>query len=831
VKVTCAGGASSIGASCTLLEIATSSLIIDCGIRPGERKSPLPDLSVLTGKKPSSIVLTHAHTDHSGALPVLAEYFPDVPILATPPTIELTGILFRDSLKIMNSPEREADIPLYNEIQVERVLENFVPIQFNESRTIDDFTITPYQAGHILGAAMFHIATHEGNVLISGDYSIGSQRTVGTAHKPSLSVDLLISEATYGERLHEERFAAETRFIEQVKDIFTREGKILVPSFAIGRAQEILLILKKALRDGRLPPIPVYVDGMVKSVCNVYSSYENYVTKALVHEIRSNRHPFWNELIKPVETASRRNEILQGGPCLIVASSGMLNGGASMFYATRLLNDERNAVLLTGYQDEESPGSALLNLTSTHVEAKNITLCGEEYAVKASVHTFGLSAHADRMEMAGFIDSLRPKTVLLVHGSNDARESLKKSLRCKDSINGFDGLVMERTFGVKNEVDTYDSLELPQESDLERIRAILGPPASLPVKGSRIADMWFGTRVKPQDIEKLICRLIDLGLVRRDDEKCNLLWILTPSESKNFPDEAKNAQRVKTENFKGKILEYCMKMNLAPPVTEWRIDGGFHCAKMILIIGGSQYQSNTQKAAERSVAEQLAAEELLAFCNSRDSSEIGDAIYVSEKDAEILKSANPKGKLLEYCTKNNLQLPQFQFRVLHTDWCCRTSLEKDLQQVISKWYQSKSKTTAQQAAAEEILNRFKNEYKCKDVKPGFVTDNLNCSPEISDNETRLSSTESNLTGKTDSSQNEKDSRLTLNVLKQRGYIVDFGYSAAEQEGPSHAPVFTVKAWVKLPDDSLIESSMEEGKTKKQAERNAARAVVELISNL
>lgn len=172
MKVTCAGGASSIGASCILLETTTSSLIIDCGIRPGERKSPLPDLSVLSGKKPSCIVLTHAHTDHSGALPVLAEYFPQLPVLATPPTIELTGILFRDSLKIMNSTEHEGDMPLYKDRQVELVLKNFVPVQFNESRTIDNFIIIFYQAGHILGASMIHIASPEGTVFITGDYSI-----------------------------------------------------------------------------------------------------------------------------------------------------------------------------------------------------------------------------------------------------------------------------------------------------------------------------------------------------------------------------------------------------------------------------------------------------------------------------------------------------------------------------------------------------------------------------------------------------------------------------------------------------------------------------------
>jgi len=812
LKVTCAGGATSIGASCILLETSTSSLVIDCGTRPGEYKSPLPDLSVLNGKNPSCILLTHAHTDHSGALPVLSEYFPHVPILATPPTIELVDILFRDSLKIMNSPEREADVPLYNDAQVKRVMENLVPIQFNEPRVIDDLTITFYQAGHILGAAMIHIATPEGNILISGDYSIGSQRTVGTAHKPSMPIDLLISESTYGERLHEERSAAETRFIQQVKNIIEGEGKVLVPTFAIGRAQEILLILKKAMRDGRLNPLPVYVDGMVKAVCNIYSGYERYVTKSLAHEIRSQCHPFWGDWINPVENQSQRSKILQGGPCIIVASSGMLNGGASLFYAASILKNEHDAILLTGYQDEESPGHKLLNLASEKPENRRIILNDEEIPVKASVQIFGLSAHADRMEMAGFIDSLRPRTVLLVHGSKEARESLIKSLICKDCISGFDGLVVERTFRKNRSSDYSEVFELPQQKDLQRIRAILGPPSSIPLKGSKIADMWFSGRVKAENIEKLVCRLVDLGVVRRDDEKANLLWVLKPSESGSLQDEAALAEQVKAENPKGKLLEYCMKQNIPPPVTQWGIDGGFHSAKMELTVNDTRYES-VQKAAERSVAEQLAAREILALCISRDSQEIGETKFISEEQANAFKAANPKGALLEYCMKQHISPPQFEFRVIGAEWCCRAILQIDSVQKISNWYRSKVKTTAQHGAASEILAACNDKKECTDIP---VNNSSHVKEEAQDYY---------------SAETRTDPRQTLNILKKRKYILDFGFSTPENTGPVHAPVFWTKAWAKLPDESIIESSSKSGRTKKEAERNAAGDMVDLIGNL
>ena len=152
-----------------------------------------------------------------------------------------------------------------------------------------------------------------------------------------MPVDLLISESTYGERLHEERSAAETRFIGQVKSIIEGEGKVLVPTFAIGRAQEILLILKKAMRDGRLDPVPVYVDGMVKAVCNIYSGCERYVTRSLAHEIRANRHPFWGDWINPVRPTGVTN--FQGGPCIIVASVECSSGASTL--CSRILKTAR----------------------------------------------------------------------------------------------------------------------------------------------------------------------------------------------------------------------------------------------------------------------------------------------------------------------------------------------------------------------------------------------------------------------------------------------------------------------------------------------------------
>jgi Cft2 family RNA processing exonuclease len=396
-KITFLGGANAIGASCALVEVAQTRVLIDCGARFDPR-NPLPDLSQLTGKPLDAILVTHAHTDHTGALPVVYEAFAGVPVYATPPTMDLLDILLRDALKLMSRPEREGEMALYTGAQMNRLLENLVPVHHGQSIRAGEVEATFLPASHILGASMIHLSTPAGSALFTGDYSVSAQLTVPALARPSVEADIVVSEATYGERLHEDRNVAEQRLVEQITTVVIDGGRVLIPAFAVGRAQEILLILKRALRKKDLPEVPVFVDGMVRAVCGVYGRHERYVSRLLAHEIRHTGHPFYTDSIRPVERAEDRQNALQSGPSIIVASSGMLSGGASLFYARELVRRERDAILLTGYQDEESPGRALLNLAEEE-GPRQIRLGEDLVDVRCRFDKYGLSAHADRMQM------------------------------------------------------------------------------------------------------------------------------------------------------------------------------------------------------------------------------------------------------------------------------------------------------------------------------------------------------------------------------------------------------------------------------------------------
>jgi len=432
------GGANEVGASCYLLKSGGRNFLIDAGIRMGGKdEDRLPDLSQLQEQGGvHCIIITHAHLDHIGALPLVHSAFPESPIYCTPPARMLMQVLLFDAIKVMTSRwEKEQEVLLYPQEAVTAMLSAVKELPLRQKLSIDEHsTVELYPAGHILGASMVQIRTKEGSALFTGDFSLLPQRTVEGAMMPRSHPHLLVCESTYGTQLHASRAIEESRLIESVAEIVKRKGKVLIPAFSLGRAQEVLLILKEARRKGLMPECPLYADGMVKNICAIYGGFHEYLARPLQKDVRRGESLFFNpDRNETAVDIKNRQAIVDGPPCIIVSSSGMLTGGPSVFYAKALAGDERNALFLTGYQDEESPGRRLMELFESK-EERRLFLDGESVAVKCSIGKYALSAHADGGQIAALAAKLAPEDLVLVHGEDSARYGLARQIQGKSRV-------------------------------------------------------------------------------------------------------------------------------------------------------------------------------------------------------------------------------------------------------------------------------------------------------------------------------------------------------------------------------------------------------------
>jgi Cft2 family RNA processing exonuclease/dsRNA-specific ribonuclease len=781
--------------------VGGTALVVDCGVRYSG-PSALPDLAPLADAAVDAVLVTHAHMDHSGGLPVISEACPGAPVLATPPTIDLVAILLQDALRLMNGPEREAELPLYSERQVERLLASFVPVKYHQPIRVKDIEVRWLPASHILGAAMIHLRTPVGTVLFTGDYSISAQQSVPALGRPDFQADLVISEATYGERLHEDRNAAEERLLSQIREVIAGGGRVLVPAFAVGRAQEILLILKRAQRNGTLPEVPVFVDGMVRAVCAVYGKHEPYVSRYLAHEIRRASHPFYTDTIQPITRPEERNRALATGAGIIVASSGMLAGGPSVAYAQALVRNPQDAVLLTGYQDEESPGRALLDLAGAE-GPKELRLGQATLPVACRFGTYGLSAHADRMQMVSFIEALEPRTVVLVHGDESAKDALGRSLRCRDVIAARDGCNLRRDYPSRPGVRGKSPLIIPAaaELDIDRARHLLGPAGTAPLPAAAVAEAWFGQPVDRVAADRFALLLEEIGLVRRDDDRRDRLWVLGPQDTHLFPEEAALEEQLKRANPKGRLLEFYTRMRIDPPQTETDLQGPFYRANMSLCYQGETVVSGPRQAASKKAAEQLAAQVLLELVSHRVSA--ADAIAVGEEDLSRLQSTNPKGQLLEWCAKKKWPAPQFEQHANPQGYQVRAAINRDNEErTCSAWHLAATLKAAEQAAAEDVLKVLGN-------RPAGEQDNVSF-------------------GDPEQQGCELNAAMVLNELKQAGILQSFGYEVVNEEGPSHQPVFSIVAWTTTPDGQSWRTAPVRGASKKSGQRSAAEGLLALL---
>ncbi|HTY46631.1 MAG TPA: MBL fold metallo-hydrolase [Methanomassiliicoccales archaeon] len=405
MKLKFLGGADVVGRMGMLLYNKGATLLFEYGMsatKPPTFPDPAPQVD--------HAFLTHCHLDHCGMLPWLCARY-DARIAATPSTIAVSQIIMQDSIKVADS---EGYPRQYQPEDIRKTMSAFYPLDYGDVMDVGGFEIELHSAGHVPGAAMFELRGEQ-TTLFTGDMHTYNTRLVYGAHP--VKCDNLIMEGTYGGRLHPDRLKTEYQLIEKVKEVVGRGGKVIIPCFAVGRTQEVMLILKDLKLD-------MWVDGMGKTVNRLYLDYPEYLRSEKAFKQARNR---FNE----VRTPSGRERARKGD--VIITTGGMLDGGPVLDYVKYVKDDPKSAIFMTGFQVEGSNGRMLLSdgkLMYRRPQAAELLVREQpqEMRVKCQIQQFDLSAHADHNELIAFVRGCDPEKVVLMHSDPPARQALAKDL-------------------------------------------------------------------------------------------------------------------------------------------------------------------------------------------------------------------------------------------------------------------------------------------------------------------------------------------------------------------------------------------------------------------
>ncbi len=434
IRITFLGGARQVGRSCLLLQTPQSKILLDCGIDvAGKAKNKFPYLDVSEFKinELDAIILSHAHLDHSGLIPYLFKMGYRGPVYMTHPTRDIAALLALDFIGVAY---KQASAPLFSSTDIKEMVKHTICLNYNEVTDIaPDIRITLYNAGHALGSSLVHINIGNGahNLLYSGDMKYLRTKLLDRAASNFQRLETTIIESTYGSRndVLPSRKESEDELIQTIKETIEKKGKVLIPELGLGRAQETMLILEEAMEKNLLPKVPIYIDGMIWDINGIHTAYPDFLNSNIRNQIFKDDNPFVSPIFKRVGSPSERKEVIEGKPCVVLATSGMLVGGASVEYFRHFASNKNNKICFVCYQGVGSLGRQV----QEGIKQVKMNIEGKEESIEVNLQIIsitGLTAHAGRNELLEFVNRCqpRPNKIIINHGEQSKCLDLASSI-------------------------------------------------------------------------------------------------------------------------------------------------------------------------------------------------------------------------------------------------------------------------------------------------------------------------------------------------------------------------------------------------------------------
>ncbi|MFX1504630.1 MAG: beta-CASP ribonuclease aCPSF1 [Promethearchaeota archaeon] len=436
IRLTGLGGFSEVGRSCMILETAETKILIDCGINVGSREPsqmfPHFNASEFDIADIDAVLITHAHLDHSGLLPFLFKWGYRGPVYANDATLSLMTLLQKDYIEVAG---RENKLVPFSQRDIRRMILHTIARRYGEVTDLsNDIRLTMTPAGHILGSSIMHLHIGDGkyNIGIANDFKARRSRLLDRANTKFPRLEAMIMESTYGgpRDIMPKRNDAEIQLVKIINQTVKRGGKVLIPSLAVGRPQELMVVLTNYYRKRQLVDVPIYLDGLIAEATAIHSCHPEYLSSYLQDQIfNEGQNPFLNEIFHTVDNQNERQSILSGKPVVIMATSGMLTGGNSVEYFKELAEDPRNSIVFVSYQAEGTLGRRIASGVKEIRSIEDGRM--KMLPVKMEIHQVdGFSGHSDKNEIMNYFRELSPKPerIVLIHGQRKKSQSLAQAL-------------------------------------------------------------------------------------------------------------------------------------------------------------------------------------------------------------------------------------------------------------------------------------------------------------------------------------------------------------------------------------------------------------------